>query len=154
MNKLLYVSLYEFWKIIGKRGFWLGTVIFPVLMTAFVVVVLVVLVLLNRTDVPDVVGFVDYSGVLGGVEETVVDGVVIRPYANEAAARQAVVAEEIQGFYVLPADYLQTHQLSLTVQNNLPITTAESFAEFLRTRLVYECARSAGCRGGYFGPYG
>lgn len=137
MNRLLHVSLYEFWKIVGKRGFWLSTVAFPVLMTVFVVSALLVIILLNRDDVPDVVGFVDYSGVLAGVEETVVDGIGIRPYPNEEAAQQAVLAEEIQGFYVLPADYLETHQLSLTVQDNLPITTAESFAEFLRTRLVY-----------------
>lgn len=138
MDKLLHVSLYEFWKIVGKRGFWLGIVVFPVLMAAFSVLALGILIFLTRTDVPDVVGFVDYSGILAGVEETVVDGVGIRPYPNEAAARQAVLAEEIQGFYVLPGDYLETHQLSLTVQDNLPITTADSFAEFLRTRLVYE----------------
>ena len=135
MSKLLRISRHEYWKIVGTRGFWLGTLAFPGIIVIFAFLGIFVLAVVGR-DTFEAVGFVDRSGVVEDVEETFVAGINIRPYPNEASAEAALQAEEIQGFYVLPEDYLQTHALDLYVLDDLPPVAETSFATFLQTHLL------------------
>lgn len=58
----------------------------------------------------DHAGFVDLSGVYDGVEEP--RGILIR-YESEAAAQAALEAGEIDVYYIIPADYLQTGEVTM-----------------------------------------
>ncbi|MGQ9598219.1 MAG: ABC transporter permease [Anaerolineae bacterium] len=51
-------------------------------------------------------GYVDYSGLLTADRSAYMDKFI--PYADEASARAALLAKEIDGYFVLPTDYLQT----------------------------------------------
>jgi ABC-2 type transport system permease protein len=53
-----------------------------------------------------VTGYVDHSGILGAYLPQYADAFVA--YPDEGAAREALLAEEIDSYIVLPADYLET----------------------------------------------
>ena len=135
MGKLLQISRHEYWKIVWTRGFWLGTLAFPAIILIFSILGIFVLAVVGQ-DTFEAVGFVDHSGVLEDVDETFVAGITIRPYLDETTAEVALQAEEIQGFYVLPEDYLQTHALDLYVIDELPPVAETSFETFLQTHLL------------------
>ncbi len=138
MRRLLQVSWHEFWKMIGKRSFWLGMFAFPLLMIfLFVGVFFVALVLLR--DQAQVVGYVDNAGVLLGESSGEGTRLEIRPYPNEAAARQALEKEEIDTYYIFPADYRQTQQVAVYVRNDPPTTlVTDNLRTFLRPKLLAE----------------
>ncbi|NKQ34554.1 MAG: ABC transporter permease [Chloroflexi bacterium] len=138
MRKLMQVSWHEYWNLIGQRSFWLGTLGFPVMMAVlglFTIVFLVAITLLNREPV----GYVDYAGVLDGAVSRPGSVVEIRPYPHEDAARAALENEEIQAYYVLPADYRQSRQIDLYVLDQPPPEfVGDSFKTLLRAQLLVD----------------
>ena len=82
------------------------------------------------------VGYVDESGVLA---DPAVFGGALLPYAGEAAARAAVEAGEISAYYLVPADYLASGQVTRYAQQ---VNVAEGdiglFEAFLLHSLVGE----------------
>ncbi len=136
MRKLLQVSGHEYWNLIGQRSFWLGTLGFPVMMAVlglFTLMFMVAVTLLNR----DPVGYVDDAGILNGAVSQPGAVVEIRPYPHEEAARAALENEEIQAYYVLPADYRQSRRIDVYVLDRPPPPfVEEAFQELLRTQLL------------------
>jgi ABC-2 type transport system permease protein len=84
-------------------------------------------------------GYVDYSGVLKNatMPQKNMDTVDIIAFANEESARRALGAEDIQGFYILPKDYITTQFVDLYYLEEVPDNTILSdFDDFIRANIV------------------
>ena len=57
------------------------------------------------------VGYVDYSGLLPSEPPDYMSQMI--PYSDEASARADLVAEEINSFFVVPEDYVQTGEITV-----------------------------------------
>jgi ABC-2 type transport system permease protein len=55
-------------------------------------------------------GYVDQGGLITAIDPDVPEGVLVA-YPDEASARQALKAEEISAYYVIPADYVERGDL-------------------------------------------
>lgn len=139
MRKLLIIAKHEYSKIARKRSFVLGTLAMPVFFVA--IMVLSVLFTVSGTDRRPL-GYVDQSGVLTNAVTPAETArgeklIELRGFADEAAARAALTAGEIQGFYVLPADYLSTHEVKLMYWDKIPADTLQrDFNYFMRVNLA------------------
>jgi ABC-2 type transport system permease protein len=138
MRKVWLVAKHEYLKLVRKRSFLLTVFGLPLVMVA-VMAVSIFVTLQGMDDRP--LGYVDRAGVL---DPTVIPAlqerqnlVEFRGYAGEEEARAALEAETIQGYYVLPEDYLQTGQASLYYLGDQPEENARNdFAEFARASLA------------------
>lgn len=136
MRKLLQVSWHEYWNLIGQRSFWLGTLGFPVMMVVLGVATIIFMAF-TTLDRYQPVGYVDHAGVLNGAVAQLDTRREIRPYPHEEAARAALENEEIQAYYVLPADYRQSRQVDVYVLDQPPQQFVEdAFQELLRAQLL------------------
>lgn len=136
MRKLLQVSWHEYWNLIGQRSFWLGTLGFPVMMAVLGIatILFMAFITLNRFQP---VGYVDHARVLNGAVAQPGARREIRPYPREEAARAALENEEIQAYYVLPADYRQSRRIDVYVLDQPPPQfVEEAFQELLRAQLL------------------
>ena len=64
------------------------------------------------SDQPElqVEGYVDHSGLIKAIHESVPDGILVA-YPDEASARQALNDGEIAAYYVIPANYVESGEL-------------------------------------------
>jgi ABC-2 type transport system permease protein len=112
MRQILLVAGQELWFNIRRPGFIIMTLLIPAL--GLVVLLLASLFggqvggFLESQFSPAnaSTGYVDYSGVLSAALPQYAGEFV--PYPDEASARRALLAEEIEAFFVLPVDYLET----------------------------------------------
>ena len=118
MKKTLAVMAHEILASLGRKAFVILSLGLPLL----VGVVVLVVILLRRdtastpaseTDpgVPETTGYVDPAGLIRVLPSDVPDGWLIA-YPDDAAAQAALEAGEIGGYYVIPAGYLQSGELS------------------------------------------
>ncbi|NOX60488.1 MAG: ABC transporter permease [Chloroflexi bacterium] len=111
------VILHEIQTTLGKRSFWVMTLLFPL--------VIIALTLAPQwlagedffenppapTDIRAArMGFVDLSGLVSTAPPNI-PASVLRPFSDEAAARAALANREIRGYVIIPADFLQTGEL-------------------------------------------
>ena len=139
MRKLWVVAKHEFLKITRKRSFLLGTLAMPLFFVAIMVLVVVVLVV-GEDQRP--LGYVDQAGVLATVTALPPDEgdgpnpVELQAFTDEAQARAALEAQEIQAYYVLPADYLTSRDVQLFYWEKAPPNSAQRrFNNLLRANL-------------------
>ncbi len=138
MRNFWLIARHEYRKRVSKRSFLLATLGVPLLM-AIIIGASIFFTVANQNDLP--LGYVDQAGFLNatGLPKTSVDGdaVVLQAFPDEISARNALEQKEIQAFYVVPPDYLQTQQLELYYWNDAPKDTIrEQFSRFLRANLV------------------
>jgi ABC-2 type transport system permease protein len=139
MRKLWLIARHEYLKIIHKRSFLLGTLALPVFFVGIMVLSIVFTV--GGTDRRPI-GYVDHSGVLSaGVVPTKNSRgeqlIEIRRFADEAAARKALEAGQIQAYYVLPGDYPDTLDVTLYYWDKVPADSIQSdFDYFVRANLA------------------
>jgi ABC-2 type transport system permease protein len=136
MRKAFLVAKHEYLKMVRKRSFLLGTLGIPLLI---VVVMAVIIVISVRGGSNAPVGYVDHASILDPTVQQPgrSDGVEIRAYSDEAAARAALEAHEIQAYYVIPQDYLSTGDVQLYYWSDAPGEAIQSdFENFLRANLV------------------
>lgn len=137
MRNLGLIARYEFLKRVRTRSFLLSTLAVP----AFIIVVGLIgaiAVASGESDLP--VGYVDHAQLLDQAlyAEPYLDEMEGRlpliPYADEEAARQALEAGDIQGYYVLPAGYPQNLQMEAYYLDEMP--AEEDFGDFVRVNLL------------------
>jgi len=139
MRKLWLVAKHEYLKIIRKRSFLIGTAGMPIFIVAIMAFsILAAIGGSNRAPL----GYVDHSGLLASPVMPTSDRlgeeiVEIRAFADEAAAKAALEAGRIQGYYVLPADYLDSLSVTLVYWDQEPAAMIQNdFDQFLRANLV------------------
>jgi len=132
------VAKHEYAKIVKTKSFLLGTLGVPALIV-LVTVVSVIFALGQRGTLP--VGYVDHAGILDAAvlppREEGEELITLREFPDETSAQSALEAEEIQAFYVLSEDYVQTGQVALVYGQKRPSEVARGdFVAFLRANLL------------------
>jgi ABC-2 type transport system permease protein len=122
MRTLGLVIKHEIISTAGKRSFWLTTFLLPVVMVAFTLGPQMLAQPGIAAQVPGATagsgsgdrtrafGYVDTAGII----EQLPPGLpadALRRYSDEAAARAALGAGAIGGYYLIPADYVRTGEL-------------------------------------------
>jgi len=112
MKETLLVAVQELLVNVRRPGYIIMTLLIPALGLAALVVGSIfggeIGTFFETQFVPEqkAIGYVDQSGLLAEALPQYAGQYV--PYPDEAAARAALVAEEISSYFVLPADYVQT----------------------------------------------
>jgi ABC-2 type transport system permease protein len=119
MKKILLVLRYELITTLKRRSYLLLSFGFPILgLIVFAVISIVrgdngkVTTLVNEISAGDlaVEGYVDQAGIIDVLPDDLPPGILKR-YPSEAAAFQATEAGEIEAYYVIPQDYIETGSL-------------------------------------------
>jgi ABC-2 type transport system permease protein len=138
MRKFWVVAKHEYLKIARKRSFLLGTLAMPIFFVGIMALAIVV-VMAGENNSP--IGYVDQAGLLKITElpADFDDGpnpVALLAFATEAQARAALESQEIQAYYVLPADYLTSRQAQLFYWDKIPRGDAQRrFDNLVRVNL-------------------
>ncbi len=140
MRKLWVVATHEYAKITRKRSFLFGTLAMPLF---FVVIMALTIVAFVAGEDQRPIGYVDQAGMLKVVTSlppTEDDGpnpVKLLAFADEPQARAALDNGQLQAYYVLPADYLTTHNVQLYYWDKQPSSAAlRRFDNLVRANLA------------------
>lgn len=134
MRKTWLIAKQEYLSRVHQRSFILGTL--SILVLIVVVSAISALLALGRRDSRPL-GYVDLAGLLRAQNVVATDGLEIRAFTDEATARAALYAGEIQAFYLLPQDYLSRQQVSLFYGKTEPGLRAQrAFDDFVRAVLT------------------
>ena len=111
VRNALTVARWELRRTVGRRGFVIFTALVPALLLIAVLVISVfgeriggAIAEATQPSPTTRYGLIDRSGVLAGLAG---DPRLV-PYDDEAAVRRDVEAETLEGYFVVPADYLST----------------------------------------------
>lgn len=145
MGNLWKVAVAEYARLAHKRSFVLSLIGMPLFIGA-VVAIAVVTAMPKGDSRP--LGYVDLAGVTHG---PAVSGyaandspVAIEPFANEEAARGALQSGGIQGYYLIPADYLASRQVTLYTWGKTPAPSVrDAFTSFLTAHLAAQAPADA-----------
>lgn len=140
MRNFWLLARHEYRKMVGKRSFWVGTLGFPLIL---IVVMAAGIIISIRGDQERPIGYVDAAGI---IDPTLVppmgsgdELLAIRPFPDEAAARQALADGEIQAIFVIPADYPHTMQIDFYYWQDTPgVTVYSDFNRYLRANLAQD----------------
>jgi ABC-2 type transport system permease protein len=134
MRSLWLMARYEYMRLARRRSFILSTLGFPLL----IAIAMGLGFLMAQTEEQMSLGYVDLAGIIDpSVQPTEEMETEILAFASEDAAQAALRAEQIDAFYVIPAEYQESHQTSLFYDDQTPSGTAqEDFAKLLRANLV------------------
>lgn len=136
MGKLWLMAKEEYSKRVSERSFLIGTLAIPLVFTLIIAVTIIVI---EQNDDNRPFGYVDYSGFLENTsgQKATDNTVEIRAFPSEASAREALRAGDIQGFHVIPADYLGTLKVDLYYLDERPEREVlVDFDDFVRTTLT------------------
>jgi ABC-2 type transport system permease protein len=138
MIKFWRIAWHEYSRHALRRRFLFALLSVPLIVVFMVVMILVITWL--ETDNTRL-GYIDRSGLLvnplpGPAPEFPERKVPLIPYTNEAEARAALEAEQIQGYYTIPADYLQRGQASLIYLEQPSPLVQRQFFTFLAVNLL------------------
>lgn len=136
MGKFWLVAKQEYRHRTFQRSFILGTLVIPLLI-AVMVVAIILIVEYTMDDRP--FGYVDYSGVLSDASMPAndLDSVEIIAFPDEASADAALQAEDIQGYHVIPEDYLETLFVDLYYLEEAPDSSVlKDFDDFVRVNII------------------
>lgn len=138
MRNLWLVAKHEYLKEVHKKTFILATLGIPLLIVV-VMGVSIFFAVRNTDERP--LGYVDQSGLLARAAMPPLDSgdklIELRAFDDLESARTALEAGQIQAFYVVPADYLQTRSVQLYFWDKSPSDVARSdFSRFLRANLA------------------
>jgi ABC-2 type transport system permease protein len=137
MNKLCRVAVYEYSRTVFKRSFILALLSVPLMICVTVGVGL----FMESREVNNMpVGYVDHAGLLANPIPAPVSGsrepVVLLPFQSDTKARAALEAGEIQAYFVLSADYLQSRDASLYFLEEPAGNATRQFYDFLQINLL------------------
>jgi ABC-2 type transport system permease protein len=138
MKKMLQVAWREYGRHVFTRRFMLVLLSVPLLVVFMVGMVLIV-IRLESDDTP--LGYVDHSGVLADrlpppPVKWPVQAVLLEAFDTEEAAQQALDEGAIQGYYVLPEDYLQSGVAEMVYLEEPKGQSQEQFLDFLAANLL------------------
>jgi ABC-2 type transport system permease protein len=137
MTKLYRVAVYEYRRTVFKRSFILALLSVPLMVC---VTVGVGLFMESREVNNAPVGYVDHAGLLANPIPVPVSGsrqpVAFLPFQTDADARAALEAGEIQAYFAIAADYLQTRDAGLFFLKEPGANATGQFYDFLQINLL------------------
>jgi ABC-2 type transport system permease protein len=135
MNKLWEVMAFEYARHVFRKRFLFALLSLPL----FVSIMAFVIFLLVRSEFNlTPVGYVDHSGLLTGPDAIKNDGswVGLKQFESEEGAQEALNSEEIQAYYVLSSDYLDTRQTKLVALEEPSGLATSQFTQLVRANLL------------------
>ncbi len=142
MRKLWLATVYEYKRHVLRKGFLIALLSVPLWMLVSMGIGWI-MVSIENDSTP--IGYVDYSGVLRRriaaslPADTPYDPVPLLSFPDETAARAALDAGQIRGYYLLPGDYLEGGAVRLVYRREAVRKAAkEQFEAFVRANLVAE----------------
>ena len=143
------VAAHEFGIHVRRKGFILATLGMPLF---FAISFGLIAFFATRSDGASSIGYVDQSEITRFQPAQVVitgtlqpDITVIR-YPDEAQARADTASERIDGYIVIPADYLTSGALRGVAEDSLPNSSQNAFEKFLSRTLVANDGSTAAAR--------
>jgi len=138
MIKVWRVALQEYKKHVLNRRFLLGLLSVPILISAMIGLVFLILALDSNTRP---IGYIDHSGLLANpVPPPTVEKpgrpIEMIPFSDESAAMSALVAGQIQAYYIIPEDYRIIGSLSVVHIEALKSSSSTQFYDFLAVNLM------------------
>jgi ABC-2 type transport system permease protein len=138
MNKTWQVALHEYQRHVFTRRFLFGLLSVPFFMVILVGLVFLIISMNNNTTP---LGYVDQSGLLADPQPAPLVKAPEKPtpiqaFADETTARQALDAGQIQGYYVIPADYLTSGKLKAVFLQAIKPFPSQQFYHFLEVNLL------------------
>jgi ABC-2 type transport system permease protein len=136
MNQLWLIAKSEYLKRVKKKSFLLGTFLIPMV---FGVIIGITIYIIERDKNTKPFGYVDLSGVLDAklLPELGDDVIEIIPFPDTAAAMAALESGDIQGFHVLPVDFLEKQKVDLYYWDEYPDNSIlQDFDDFVRVSLL------------------
>lgn len=138
MNKSLIILKHEFLKTLKSKGFIILTIALPLIMALGTGIYQVVVnVYIPETPQEIKIGYIDQTGTFGGYTER--PGLEFTSYASEDDARAALLKDDVNQYFVIPADYVATgvitrYTLSREMEPS-PVTMAQ-IKDFLLSNLL------------------
>ncbi len=139
MNKLLKVFLYEYKKHVFTKRFIFGLLSIPV---AIILLLGVSIGAQFLTTNSEPVGYVDHSGLLANPVPAVDTGglftstVEIKPFPDDQAAKAALDAGQIQGYYIISDTYFQDGSVRLISAHEPDWRIQDRFEGFVRANIL------------------
>ncbi|MGB2718095.1 MAG: ABC transporter permease [Vicinamibacterales bacterium] len=166
-TKVRTVAAFEFFATVKRTGYLVATFGMPLFMAAYAGIVAIPAYYAEKGDrMPNIYGVIDRAGVLRMDSEVntashlpddmrqaleaaghgqaldhalAFANFVFRPYTDEQQARDALIARQLKGFYIVPEDYLATGRITMYSPETFSFSSGDSrdaLAELLRGRLV------------------
>lgn len=135
MSQIWEVITFEYARHVFRKRFLFALLSLP----AFILVMALVVFLLIRSEFnTKPVGYIDHSGLLTGPGSVGNEGrwVNLRRFEAEEEAQEALNSEEIQAYYVLSPDYLETRQTKLVALDEPSGVATSQFAQLVRANLL------------------
>jgi len=128
----------EYWKMVKRRGFYVGTLGIPVLLV-LIMGVSILVATGGDTELP--VGYIDHSDILAAehypTEAADSEFTTFFAYSDESAAQTALENSDIQAYFVIPTDYLSDNRMNLVYWDEAPGDSIYGdIADFIRINLV------------------
>ncbi|HNT74896.1 MAG TPA: ABC transporter permease [Anaerolineae bacterium] len=138
MRKLWLVARYEYNQIVKKKSFLVGVLGMPALIV-IIMIISIIAALGQRSDQP--LGYVDYAKLLSPTVtpplEEGEDFTEMRAFPDETTARAALDNGDIQAYYVVPKDYMETGEIAMFYLTQQPGEIIQAdFFDFLRANLL------------------
>jgi ABC-2 type transport system permease protein len=105
MDKLKLVAKHEFLKLAKSRSFIIMTLVI-IFLPVLAGLVVGGIAYMSGLSSSGTVGYVDAQGIIGDIGKS---GYI--EYGSEEAAHEALIGGEISGYYVIPADYVDTGEM-------------------------------------------
>ena len=135
MNAIWEVMTFEYARHVFRKRFLFALLSLP----AFILVMAFVVFLLVRSEFnTSPVGYVDHSGLLTGpgAVENEDSWVALKRFSTEEEAEEALNLEEIQAYYVLSPDFLETRQTKLVALEEPSGVATSQFTQLVRANLL------------------
>lgn len=138
MRSFWLVAKHEYRRMVVRRAFLITTLAIPLGMAALIAVAIFVGIT-SENNLP--VGYVDNAGILdASLQATLPDAderIQVRAYPDTESALTALEAEQIQAFFVFPADYRDTLHTDLYYLEKPPGNDVwREFDDFVRLNLI------------------
>lgn len=136
MRNLWLMARHEYTRLGTRRTFILSTLGFPLL----IALAMALGFLLGSRSEAASLGYVDLAGVIDPAVQPAEElETPIVPFESEETARAALASGEVDGFYVIPADYREQRQTQFFFGQEAPGGQAQGdFARLLRANLVVD----------------
>lgn len=136
MHNTFLVFRHEIKTTLAKRSFWLTTFVFPLVIMAFTLIPQVLAgeaidastkaAFTPPEGVSNTIGYVDLAGAVRTIPADLPAG-LLQPYVNEASAQAALETGAVMRYYVIPADYLKTGQVTVVTPQSSIFTSLDSY---------------------------
>ncbi len=153
MRNILLVIKHEIITTLSKRSFWLTTFVLPLAIMAFSIAPQIMAQdsfgdldnPLAAVEGPQALGYVDQAGILQSLPPGIPAGALLA-YPDEAAAQSAQQAGQIGAYYLIPAGFLASGDVTL-VDGQFSFVNGEEQALLLEYAVNYNLVGVAGLGG-------